>query len=143
MATTPTAIEQRAREDGDLSRGMAVVTGGARGIGAAITPHLASRGATVAVGFSSNRERAEAFLESVTASGWNVSRHQGPLGDPEDCTRVVYEVIRKCGPLDILVDNAGVTEDRPIAKMTVDDWHKVLPRTCRGRSTWSSRSWTI
>jgi NAD(P)-dependent dehydrogenase (short-subunit alcohol dehydrogenase family) len=112
---------------GNLSgRVVVVVTGGTRGICAAMTRRLASRGATVAAGFSSNRERAEAFLEPVPASGWNVSRHQGNVGDVEHCARVVHEVIRECGRLDILVNNAGVTEDRPIAKMTVDRWHKVL-----------------
>ena len=99
---------------------VALVTGGTRGIGAAISLGLAEAGATVAAGYSSNRERAEAFGAAIG------SVHQGNVGNPEDCRRVVGEVIDRHGRLDILVNNAGVTVDRPIWKMTVDEWHQVL-----------------
>ena len=52
--------------------------------------------------------------------------HQGNVGDPDDCLRVVDEVIDQHGRLDVLVNNAGVTVDRPISAMSVDDWHNVL-----------------
>jgi NAD(P)-dependent dehydrogenase (short-subunit alcohol dehydrogenase family) len=126
MSTDRSSTEHSGREDGDLSGRVALVTGGTRGIGAAISQRLASRGAIVAAGFSSNTERAEAFRESLNGSLGNVSLHQGNVGDPEDCERVVSEVIEQHGRLDILVNNAGVAVDRPIAKMSVDDWHKVL-----------------
>ena len=126
MATISTLHERRARQDGDLTGRVALVTGGTRGIGAAISRRLASQGAKVVAGFSSNRERAEQFVDEVKAAGWYASVHQGNVGDPEDCARVVNDVIAQEGRLDILVNNAGVTEDHPIAKMTVEDWHKVL-----------------
>jgi len=126
MASTSTGVEGPTREEGDLTGRVALVTGGTRGIGAAISRRLASRGAVVAAGYSSNRERAEAFLEQIKPTGWDVTLYQGNVGDPDDCTRVVDEVIANQGRLDILVNNAGVTEDHPIARMTVDDWHKVL-----------------
>ena len=104
----------------------ALVTGGSRGIGAAISRSLASQGAIVAAGYSSNRERAEEFNEEMTRGGAVASMHQGNVGEPDDCERVIREVIEQHGALDILVNNAGITADRPISKMSVDDWQKVL-----------------
>ena len=102
---------------------VALVTGGTRGIGAAISETLMRGGATVAAGYSSNRERAEAFREAL---GSDASVHQGNVGVPDDCHRVVREVIEQHGRLDILVNNAGVTADRSILAMSVEDWHAVL-----------------
>jgi acetoacetyl-CoA reductase/3-oxoacyl-[acyl-carrier protein] reductase len=104
----------------------ALVTGGSRGIGAAISRSLASQGATVAAGYSSNRERAEELIDELTRGGAVASMHQGNVGEPDDCERVIHEVIEQHGALDILVNNAGITADRPISKMSIDDWHKVL-----------------
>ena len=104
----------------------ALVTGGSRGIGAAICRSLASQGATVAAGYSSDRERADEFVAEMTRAGAHASVHQGNVGDPEDGDRVIREVIEQHGALDILVNNAGITQDRPVLKMSVDDWSKVL-----------------
>ncbi|MEA2285427.1 MAG: hypothetical protein QOJ21_1470, partial [Solirubrobacteraceae bacterium] len=110
----------------ELAGRVALVTGGTRGIGAAISQNLAAQGAVVAAGFSSNRERADEVRAAVEADGGTLSLHQGNVGDYEDCARVVGEVIEEHGRLDILVNNAGITVDKPILKMSVDDWHKVL-----------------
>ncbi|MDQ2895689.1 MAG: 3-oxoacyl-ACP reductase FabG [Actinomycetota bacterium] len=125
MATTNTRPED-ANRDHDLTGRVALVTGGTRGIGAAICQHLAAEGAVVAAGFSSNQARADELQQSITADGGTLSLHQGNVGDWEDCQRVVRDVIEQHGRLDILVNNAGVTVDKPIWKMSVDDWHKVL-----------------
>ena len=106
---------------------VALVTGGTRGIGAAISRALAAQGALVGAGFSSNREKAEEFLQEITGgNGAKASIHQGNVGDWDDCQRVIREVLDQHGRLDILVNNAGITQDRPVWKMTMDDWHKVL-----------------
>jgi NAD(P)-dependent dehydrogenase (short-subunit alcohol dehydrogenase family) len=106
---------------------VALVTGGTRGIGAAISEELASRGATVAAGFSGNVERANEFAQDFAAR-WStpVSTHRGNVANPDDCRRVVNEVMEQYGRLDILVNNAGITIDKTILKLTDDDWHKVL-----------------
>jgi 3-oxoacyl-(acyl-carrier-protein) reductase len=109
----------------NLSGRVALVTGGARGIGAAITKSLASRGATVAAGYSRNKEAAEALLEEL-GSDVEASIHQGNTGSADDCKRVIGEVIDQHGQLDILVNNAGITKDKPVLKMDEDDWNKVL-----------------
>jgi NAD(P)-dependent dehydrogenase (short-subunit alcohol dehydrogenase family) len=111
---------------GKLDGKVAVVTGGARGIGAAIGRSLAMQGAVVAAGYSSDREKAEAYLADLEKHGATGSIHQGNVAECEDCERVVREVIEQHGRLDILVNNAGITNDRPVLKMSADDWNKVI-----------------
>src|SRR6202049_892284 len=62
----------------------------------------------------------------LAAEGHAVSVHQGNVGKPEDCLRVVAEVLDQHGQIDYLVNNAGVTVDKTVRKMTVEDWHAVL-----------------
>jgi NAD(P)-dependent dehydrogenase (short-subunit alcohol dehydrogenase family) len=114
-----------AQEDSVAGR-VALVTGGTRGIGAAISKSLAGHGAVVAAGYSSNGERAEAFRRTLDPDPTAATIHRGNVGIPEDCQRVVQEVMERHGRLDILVNNAGVTVDRPVSAMTLDDWHQVL-----------------
>ena len=125
MATTGSKT-QTADRDRDLTGRVALVTGGTRGIGAAICHALAADGAVVAAGYSSNRERADELRQAVEAEGGTLSLHQGNIGDAEDCERVVKEVIEQHGRLDILVNNAGITVDKPVSKMSATDWDKVL-----------------
>ena len=125
MATTGSR-PQSAERGKDLTGRVALVTGGTRGIGAAICQRLAADGAVVAAGFSSNRERAEELRQQVEADGGTLSLHQGNIGDAEDCQRVVGDVIKEHGQLDILVNNAGITVDKPVWKLSAADWDKVL-----------------
>jgi acetoacetyl-CoA reductase/3-oxoacyl-[acyl-carrier protein] reductase len=107
---------------------VALVTGGTRGIGAAVSSQLAAEGADVAAGYWRGRESAEKFHASMTADypGRKITVHEGNIGQPDDCRRVLREVIDQHGRLDILVNNAGITIDRTVAKMTDDDWLKVI-----------------
>ncbi len=105
---------------------VAIVTGGTRGIGAAITAMLVERGATVAAGYSRGRDTAEALQASLAGCAGKLSLHQGRVDAPEDCERVVLDVLAQHGRIDYLVNNAGITVDKTIRKMTNDDWHNVL-----------------
>ena len=91
---------------------VALVTGGARGIGLAISSRLANRGVKVGVGYSRGAEQAKAF--AVAHDGATI--HQGNIGVAADCDRVIAEVLEQHGQLDILVNNAGITIDRTVRK---------------------------
>jgi len=105
---------------------VALVTGGTRGIGAAITEMLAASGAAVAAGYNRGKESAEKFQKQMADKGATISIHQGRVDDTDDCTRVVKEVLDRFGRVDFLVNNAGITVDKTVRKMTIDDWHQVL-----------------
>jgi len=106
----------------DMSGQVALVTGGIRGIGRAISERLANRGVKVAAGYSGNKEAAQTFLEEHPDG----SVHQGNIGSQEDCQRVINEVLDTHGRLDILVNNAGITADKTVRKMTTEDWDRVV-----------------
>ncbi|MGH3285064.1 MAG: SDR family NAD(P)-dependent oxidoreductase [Streptosporangiaceae bacterium] len=107
---------------------VALVTGGTRGIGAAICRELAGQGAHVAAGYWRGHETASKFLETTAADypSRRITVHEGNIGSASDCRRVLSEVIGQHGRVDILVNNAGITIDRTVAKMTDEDWHKVI-----------------
>jgi len=113
-----------------LAGRVAFVTGGTRGIGAAIAHSLASQGATVAVGYNRDRDSADQFVASLLPKtrphGASASALRGNVGSSGDCRRSIAEVIDEHGRLDILINNAGITIDKTVATMTDDDWHNVL-----------------
>ena len=111
-----------------LADRVALVTGGTRGIGAAISRRLAADGAEIAAGYWRHAEPAEKFLADVTAAypERRFTLHHGNIGDASDCGRVVHDVIEQHGRLDILVNNAGITIDKTVAKMSQEDWLRVM-----------------
>jgi acetoacetyl-CoA reductase/3-oxoacyl-[acyl-carrier protein] reductase len=102
------------------------VTGGTRGIGAAISKSFAEQGAVIAAGYSHNREHADGLLRELERHGVTASLHQGNVGSADDCRRTVGEVIEQHGRLDVLVNNAGITIDKTALKLTDEDWYRVL-----------------
>lgn len=100
---------------------VAIVTGGTRGIGAAISLALKDRGHTVVANYAGNDEKALAFTKEsgIPAYKWDV-------GDHEACLAGVRQVEAEIGPVDIVVNNAGITRDGTLHRMTFDDWNEVM-----------------
>ncbi len=124
-----TATQTRTASGRDKLLGRAAfVTGGTRGIGAAICRSLAAQGADVAAGYGGNQEAAQDFAEKFAEEhpDRTLTLHRGDISSAEDCRRCVAEVIEQHGRLDILVNNAGITADRSVLKMKDDDWRRVI-----------------
>lgn len=100
---------------------VAIVTGGTRGIGEAISLALKDAGVTVAANYAGNDEKAAAFTErtGITAYKWDV-------GDFDACAEGVKKVEADLGPVDIVVNNAGITRDGTILKMSREMWEDVI-----------------
>ena len=100
---------------------VAIVTGGTRGIGRAICEALKADGFTVAANYGGNDEKARAFTgeTGIPAYKWDVGDHQACL---DGCAQVAAEV----GPVDALVNNAGITRDATLLKMSFEDWYDVM-----------------
>lgn len=110
----------------DIQDRVAVVTGGTRGIGAAISTRLAQTGIRVAAVYNRNSAAADSFAKAASNVGLAVSLYQANVGNPGDCQRVVNEVLRDYGRIDYLINNAGVVHDRTALKMSVLDWEQVI-----------------
>ena len=100
---------------------VAIVTGGTRGIGEAICKRLQRQGHTVIANYAGNDEKAKAFTEAtgIPARRWDV-------GDHEACLAGCAAVEAEFGPVDIVVNNAGITRDGTLHKMSFEDWNEVL-----------------
>jgi acetoacetyl-CoA reductase len=100
---------------------VAIVTGGTRGIGEAISLALRDLGMTVAANYGGNDEKARAFTDrtGIKAYRWDV-------GDYDACQAGCAQVAEELGPVDIVVNNAGITRDGVLAKMSYDDWNDVM-----------------
>lgn len=100
---------------------VAVVTGGTRGIGEAISLMLKDLGYTVVANYAGNEEKAKAFTQKtgIPAYRWDVGDHDATLAG---CEAIAKDV----GPIDIVVNNAGITRDGVLAKMSFDDWNDVM-----------------
>ena len=120
--------QARRPRPGQVEGRVALVTGGTRGIGAAICRAMADEGADVAAGYWHDDEDVEKFLTAMTADyrDRRITVHEGNIGNADDCRRVLDEAVRQHGRVDILVNNAGITIDKTVVKMTDEQWHKVI-----------------
>ncbi|MDX1605811.1 MAG: acetoacetyl-CoA reductase [Candidatus Competibacterales bacterium] len=100
---------------------VAVVTGGTRGIGEAISTALKEAGYQVAATYAGNDERAKAFTDST-----GIATYKFDVGDFEQCQHGLQLIEKDLGPIEVLVNNAGITRDATLHKMTPQQWNEVI-----------------
>lgn len=105
---------------------VAIVTGGAVGIGEAITKELAAHGVKVVINYNRSSKAAENLIQQIKENGGEAISVQADVSIYEDAKRLVDTAIKKYGQLDILVNNAGITRDSSFRKLTEDKWHEVI-----------------
>ena len=105
---------------------VAVVTGASKGIGASIARHLAAEGAAVVVDYVSSRADAERVVAEITRAGGRAIAVQADVARPADVTRLFAEAVNAFGRVDVLVNNAGVYEFRPLGDITEEHFHKLF-----------------
>jgi len=110
----------------DLVNRVAIVTGGAKGIGKAIAFSLAKKGAKVVINYNSSEQSAKAVVDELTLEGYEALAVQANVAEFEQTKALVERTIEHFGRLDIIVNNAGITRDRTFKKLSEDDWHEVI-----------------
>ena len=100
---------------------VALVTGGTRGIGAAVSKTLKAAGYKVAASYAGNDEAAAEFTQQT-----GIATFKWDVADFEACKAGVAQVVAELGPIDVLVNNAGITRDGMLHKMTPEQWHSVI-----------------
>ncbi|WP_105384506.1 beta-ketoacyl-ACP reductase [Neorhizobium alkalisoli] len=116
---------------------VALVSGGTRGIGAAISIALKAAGYQVAASFAGNEEKAKAFYDEtgIPVFKWDVSSYQA-------CVEGIARVEAELGPVDILVNNAGITRDGMFHKMTPEQWNEVIGTNLTGLFNMTHPIWS-
>jgi len=115
---------------------VAVVTGGSRGIGAAISKALKAAGCEVAATYGGNDEAAAAFTKET-----GIKTYKWSVGDYDACKDGIVQIESDLGPVDILVNNAGITRDAPFHKMTPQQWHEVIDTNLTGVFNMTHNVW--
>ena len=116
----------------DLTGNAAIVTGGARGIGRAIAVALAEAGADVLITYKGNAAAADAVVAEIAAKGRTGVSLKADAADPDSAAAVVAQAMERFGKVDLLVNNAGITRDTLIMRMTAEQWREVLDTNLSG-----------
>jgi 3-oxoacyl-[acyl-carrier protein] reductase len=108
----------------NLQGKVALVTGASKGIGAAIARELAARGAAVAVNYSGSKAAADKLVAEITGNGGKAIAVQANVADPASIQQLIDTVATQLGPIDVLVNNAGIYEFGPLEAITPEHFHK-------------------
>jgi 3-oxoacyl-[acyl-carrier protein] reductase len=111
---------------------VALVTGGSRGIGAAIAKRLAADGASVAITYTSAREKADEVVREMEAGGGRALALRADSADAEAVKSAVTETVSSLGGLDVLVNNAGVAAIAPLDEFSLDEFDRLVAVNVRG-----------
>jgi 3-oxoacyl-[acyl-carrier protein] reductase len=116
----------------NLSGKTVLVTGGARGIGEAISRSLASAGAKVLINFNRSGDKARLLMEEFRSRGTGCEIFQADISEPDQVESLFLKVRQSCDRLDILVNNAGIIQDKLLLAMDLSDWERVQRVNLRG-----------
>lgn len=105
---------------------IALITGGMGGLGESISMKMAGLGYTVVVTYSGNNRKAEQWLADMQEQGFRFHAVPVDVADYDSCAAAVARVTQEVGPVDVLVNNAGITRDMTFKKMTKNDWDSVI-----------------
>jgi 3-oxoacyl-[acyl-carrier protein] reductase len=105
---------------------IAIITGASRGIGESIARSFIAQGATVAFTYRSSEEKAKELEKSLTAGGGQARGFKSDASKMEDAENLVKEVLETYGGIDIVVNNAGITDDTLLMRMSEDQWDRVM-----------------
>jgi len=119
----------------NLENQVAIVTGGAVGIGRAIAKRLAELGAIVMVNYNSSANKAQELVEELEAKGLKADCMQANIANFEDAKKLINHTFEKYNRIDILVNNAGITADNLIMRMAEEDFDRVIDVNLKG--TWN------
>jgi len=122
----------RSNQERPLDNKVALVTGGSRGIGAAIVRRLASDGASVAFTYSKGGEAASSVVTEIEKDGGKALAIQADAADPEAVRKAVDRTVRTFGRLDVLVNNAGTAIPKPFEETTLEEMDRVIDINIRG-----------
>lgn len=111
---------------------VALVTGGARGIGRAIALELARGGATVIINYNGSQDKAMDLKQEIEGNGGRAEIYQCNVSDFAKCEELIQGIVKQFGSLDILVNNAGITKDGLLMKMSEEDFDKVIDINLKG-----------
>lgn len=120
----------------NLKGKVAIVTGGATGIGRGIVQKLASLGASVVINYNSSKDASEELVNELTKEGYLAACIQANVSKFDEAEKLVNFAVEKFGRLDILVNNAGITRDNLIMRMDESDFDKVIEVNLKG--TWNT-----
>src|SRR5919205_343829 len=111
-----------------LDNKVAIITGAARGIGEGIALKFAEQGANIAFTYvsESSTEKATALAEKLTGLGVKAKAYRSNAGDFKDCEGFVNDVVKEFGKVDICVNNAGISKDNLLLRMTPEQWDEVM-----------------
>jgi acetoacetyl-CoA reductase len=109
-----------------MNRRVALITGGMGGLGESISTKMHQAGFRVVVTYSPGNTRAASWLAGHKTQGFDFSAYEADVGDFASCEACVKKIVAEVGPIDVLVNNAGITRDTTFKKMTFADWSAVL-----------------
>ena len=103
-----------------------LVTGGMGGLGESICTKMADQGYSVLTTYSPGNKKAEEWLKAMQARGYKFRAYAADVADFDSCTACIAKIATEVGPVDVLVNNAGITRDMTFKKMTKADWDAVV-----------------